>query len=100
MTAYDPLPLAQQPDWLRELDVLVEVFPVEPRTGGAVAYCRACAMVWGLPLARLEENRYARAMWVTMVARHGMEHAARGELLVDEHGCPITGAQEDVQWPN
>ena len=98
MTAYAPLALSEQPDWLRELDVLVEVYPVDGR--GAVAYCRACAMVWGLPLARLEHDRLARALWILGVSRHGWEHVARGELLVDEFGCPITGAQEDGAWPN
>ena len=100
MTAYDPLPPSRQPAWLRELFQVVEVYPVNPDTGCGAALCRWCDLTWPLPLARLEEDPYARVLWVMAVARHGMEHAAAGELLVDEFGCPITGAQEDGAWSN
>lgn len=103
MTTYLPLPPAQQPAWLAQLHQVIRVYPPEATTGYGAALCRWCDLTWPLPLARLEADPQARAVWVLGVARHGMQHAVDGDLRLDDQGEPMDDEdedeEEDVPWP-
>lgn len=94
MTAYDPIPRAQQPPWLAQLFQVITVYAPDPQTGCGAALCRSCDLTWPLPLAELEADPMARAAWVLGVSMHGLEHAAAGEVMLDAAGEPLEDAQE------
>jgi len=92
--AFRPIPPERQPSWLRQLHLVIEVYPPDAATGFGAALCRWCDLTWPVPMVLLEADPDARAAWVLRVAEHGLQDAVDGDVQLDERGLPRSPGEE------